>query len=345
MQTVLITGGSGFFGQILIAKLLEREYQCVNIDLVPSELNHPRLESYRGDIRNTDLLKEIFEKYQFRAIFHCAAILAHGHNNQELLWSSNVQGTRNIAEFARKYEVKNLVFTSSNCLWGHGFKQLVTEDEPPEPVEIYGKSKWEGEKILQEYRDHVNSVIIRCPTIIDYGRLGLLTILFEFIDEGRKVWLVGNGSNKYQFIYAGDLVDACIKGINHHQTDVFNIGSDYVRSFNTVYEYVIDQAQTGAEIAHFPNRIIKMGMKLAYILGLSPLGPYQYKMISENFVFDTRKIKESLNWSPTVTNEEMLYRAYRYYREHLEEIKNRKDVSAHRSAAKMGVIKLLKWIS
>ncbi len=100
----------------------------------------------------------------------------------------------------------------------------------PSPVEIYGQSKWEGERILNEYRNDLHSVIIRCPTIIDSGRLGLLSILFEFIHEGRKVWVVGGGRNKYQFIYAQDLADACLKSLEYDQSTTLNIGSDNVRS-------------------------------------------------------------------------------------------------------------------
>jgi UDP-glucose 4-epimerase len=78
---------------------------------------------------------------------------------------------------------------------------------------------------------------------------------------------------------------------------------------------------------------------------ISPLGPYHYKMIAENFLFDTSRIKDRLGWRPTLTNEEMLYRAYEYYQKNRREIESRTDVSAHRQAAKMGVIRLLKWVS
>ena len=80
-------------------------------------------------------------------------------------------------------------------------------------------------------------------------------------------------------------------------------------------------------------------------LGLSPLGPYHYKMIAEDFSFDISKIKRELDWTPTLTNEEMLFRAYSYYRENRDEIGNRTNVSAHKQSAKMGVIRLLKWVS
>jgi nucleoside-diphosphate-sugar epimerase len=180
---------------------------------------------------------------------------------------------------------------------------------------------------------------------MDGGRLGLLTILFEFIDEGRKVWVVGGGKNAYQFIYAGDLIDVCMKALEYKGTEVFNIGSDNVRPFHDVYDAVIRRAGTKARVANFPRWLAIPAMKIAYALGLSPLGPYQYKMIAESFVFDTTKIKKALHWSPTLTNEQMLWKAYEYYHAHRKDIENRKNVSAHKQAAKMGVIRLLKWLS
>ena len=68
-------------------------------------------------------------------------------------------------------------------------------------------------------------------------------------------------------------------------------------------------------------------------------------MIAEDFVFDTSRIKSLLGWTPTLTNEQMLWRAYQYYSENRKEIEGRQDVSAHRKTAKMGVIRLLKWLS
>ncbi|MFA5925327.1 MAG: NAD(P)-dependent oxidoreductase [Parcubacteria group bacterium] len=345
MNKLLITGGSGFFGGLLKEELLKKGFLCVNVDLERDNCAHPNLVSIQGDIRKIETLERIFSEHEFDAVFHCAAILAHAVKDKNFLWESNVNGTKNIAEFAKKYHVPRVIFISSNCLWAENLKRPVREDDKPNPVEIYGKSKLEGEKILLEYEKYFHSIIFRSPTIIDAGRLGLLAILFEFIDEGRKVWVVGGGNNQYQFIYAQDMIDACVRSLNYNKTEIFNIGSDNVKSFKEVYQYVIDKAGTGARIAALPRKLTILLMKMAYALKLSPLGPYQYKMIAEDFVFDTNKIKTELSWKPTLTNEEMLWKSYQYYHDHLNEIRNRKDVSAHKQAAKMGIIKILKWIS
>lgn len=347
MKTILITGGAGFFGSLLKKELLEKGYRCLSIDLEEDDYSHTNLIAVQGDIRDMSVLESLAGEYKIDAIFHVAAMLAHAVKDENLLWTSNVDGTRNVAEFAKKRGIKKVVFTSSNCLWGESFDRPVLEDDAARPVEIYGESKLEGEKILldKEYQKDFSAVIFRCPTIVDAGRLGLLAILFEFMDEGRKVWVVGGGDNRYQFIYAKDLSSAFIKALEYNKTSVFNIGSDNVPTFKEAYEYVIEKAGTKARVANFPRLIAIPAMKVAYALKLSPLGPYQFKMIAESFVFDTGKIKKELRWSPTLTNKEMLYAAYKYYHDNIDDIRKRKDVSAHKQAAKMGVIRLLKWVS
>ncbi len=344
MKTILVTGASGFFGGILKRKILESGDRCINVDIVRDHEEHPNLASWQVDIRDRNALDKVFTSEKIDGVVHCAAKLAHGSEDPQDLWTSNVDGTRNVMDAIRKHGIRQQVFTSSNCLWGEAMGRPVREDDAPNPVELYGKSKLEGENIIQEYKD-INSVLVRCPTIIDFGRLGLLSILFEFIDEGRRVWAVGGGRNRYQFIYAQDLANACLRGLDYPCSDTFHIGSDDVKSIAEVYDYVIRNSNSNARVATLPRGPAIAAMKLAYHLKISPLGPYHYKMIAEDFLFDTTRIKERLGWRPTMTNEEMLWRAYQYYSKNRKEIESRTDVSAHRKAADMGVIRLLKWIS
>ena len=344
MKTVMVTGASGFFGGILKRKILASGDRCINVDIVRDQDEHPNLAQWQVDIRDREALDKVFASTHIDGVVHCAAKLAHGAEDPKDLWTSNVDGTRNVMDAIRKHGIRQHVFTSSNCLWGEAMGRPVREDDEPNPVELYGRSKVEGERIIREYGD-INSVLVRCPTIIDFGRLGLLSILFEFIDEGRRVWAVGGGRNRYQFIYAQDLANACLMALEYPGSDTFNIGSDDVKSIAEVYEYVIRNSNSKAKVATLPRGPAIAAMKLAYHLKISPLGPYHYKMIAEDFMFDTSRIKERLGWRPTMTNEEMLWRAYRYYSENRREIEARTDVSAHRKAANMGVIRLLKWVS
>jgi nucleoside-diphosphate-sugar epimerase len=345
MTSFLITGGAGFFGGILKRKLLDDGAQVVSVDLVPDADRHPALTSLQADIRDEKSMRSVFAAHNFDAVFHIAAMLAHGKMNHEMLWTSNVDGTGMIARCARDAGVRKLVFTSSNCLWASNMGRPVREDDPPAPAEIYGESKLAGEKLLEQFHDGLDVVVLRCPTIIDSGRLGLLAILFEFIMENKTVWVVGSGSNRYQFIYAGDLAQACVRSLECSGSATFHVGSDNVPSLRECYDAVIRQAGSRSRVRSLPKAPALAAMRLAHTLRISPLGPYHYRMIAEDFIFDTSHILEALGWRPTVNNSEMLTAAYRYYAENRSEILARSNVSAHSRAADMGILRLLKWMS
>ena len=346
---VLVTGASGFFGGVLKRRLLAEGFAVTNIDLVKDEdAGAEGLTSMQGDIRDAALLAQVFAEHRFEAVFHCAAMLAHDVKDESLLWTSNVDGTRLVAYAALAAGVTRFVNISTNCLWAEGFGRPVTEADRPAPVELYGRSKLQAEReleMLREKNPELRVVTLRCPTIIDSGRLGLLAILFEFIEDGKKVWVVGDGSSRYQFIYAQDLATACLLCLNYEESNLFHIGSDAVPTMRGMYESVIRAAGSKARVASLPRRSTVALMKLAHTMGVSPLGPYHYRMIAESFVFDTQRIRRELGCVPTLTNEEMMLRAFSYYSENRRAIHARTDVSAHSKAAPMGIIRLLKWMS
>jgi nucleoside-diphosphate-sugar epimerase len=349
MVEVLVTGASGFFGGVLKRRLLAEGFAVTNIDLVRDEdAGAEGLTSIQGDIRDAELLARTFAEHEFVAVFHCAAMLAHDVKDETLLWTSNVDGTRLVAEAAVAAGVLKFINISTNCLWAEGFGRPVTEEDVPAPVELYGRSKLRAEEELAALRERhpkLQVVVLRCPTIIDSGRLGLLAILFEFIEDGKKVWVVGDGTSRYQFIYAQDLATACLQCLEYGESAVFHVGSADVPTMRGMYESVIGAAGSGSRVASLPRKPAVAVMKLAHRLGVSPLGPYHYRMIAESFVFDTQRVRAALGWAPTLTNEEMMLRAFTFYRENRKAIHARTDVSAHSKAAPMGVIRLLKWMS
>jgi len=345
MSAVFVTGGSGFLGLLLVQRLLDAGHIVTNIDLLPCPLQDPRLQSFVGDIRSRALLDQALAAAPHETVFHCAALLAHGALSPSEVYASNVEGTRALADAVAAAGIRNVVYLSSNCLWGRAFARPVREDDVPAPVEPYGESKLEGERILRSRAADFATTTLRCPTIIDEGRLGLLAILFEFIAEGRRVWVVGDGSNRYQFIYAQDLIAAMLLAAKTKQSRVFGIGSDDVGSMRETYQYVIAQSGSSSRIGQLPKGPTILAMRAAHALRISPLGPYHYRMIASDFVFDTTRIKADLGWRPTLSNKEMLLRAYRYYQSNRSAIAARTEASAHRRATRMGIIRALKWVS
>ena len=348
MTRALVTGGAGFFGGILARHLREKGMHVAVLDRLEDAGMQAEFPFALADLTRRDEVDEAFGRFgPFECVFHLAALMGHEFPDPNEVWRHNVEGARTLAEACVAHGVRKIVYTSSICVYARGFDHPVTEDEPTNPVEAYGRSKLEGEKILFGYQDRLDVAALRCPTIVSQGRLGLLAILYEFIQEGRRVYLVGDGTNRYQFVYALDLAEACRLAALAPGSGLFNVGADSVLPLREVYQAVIDHAGSGSRLVSLPLGLTTGALKMLFKAGVSPLGPYHYRMISQSFIFDTTKIKTALGWCPTKTGEQVLCEAYDYF------IKNRdaiaaadsRRVSAHKRGSRMGVLRLVKWIS
>lgn len=341
---VLVTGGAGYFGGLLARTCADRGIHVVATDRLTDPEPDLRIVEARADLRFPDQVDTLFKTQgPFDAVFHCAAVMGHENPDPKDLWDSNVQGTANVADACLAHGVRKLVYTSTICVYGKGYAGPVAEDEPTCPIEDYGRSKLEGEKELAARAGRLDADAIRCPTIVSAGRLGLLAILFEFVHEGRKVWLAGDGGNRYQFVYANDLAEACLLAARSPGSHVYHVGSDRVKPLREVYGAVIEEAGSRSRLVPLPAWPVNVALALFHKLGLSPLGPYHWRLLSGTFVFDTRRIKENLGWQPTRTNDEMLRDAYRYWEERRPA--RSQQLAAHRQSAKMGILRLVKWLS
>jgi nucleoside-diphosphate-sugar epimerase len=343
----LITGGSGYLGQLLIAGLVERGFDCIAVDIRDGAPIGPSSTLLRGDAADDAVFERAAGDGKIDVVYHLASQIDFAVDSQTALYDNNVGTTRAVAEFAKKRKIPKVVFTSSNSVYlGNKLKRPVLESDTADPADEYGRSKVDSERLLASYSSDFDSISIRCPNIMGAGRLGVLSVFFDFVLEGRKCWVIGRGDVRHQCIYAQDLIEACVKAISLRRTDVFNIGSDDVPTIREMYQSVIDKAGTGAKVASVPAAIAIPVLKAAHRLGLSPIGPYQFRMLTMDFTFDTAKIKRELGWAPTLNNSQMLLKAFEYYRAHYAEIIANSDLSANRSAiTKLGLVGLVKTLS
>lgn len=351
-KKVLITGGTGFVGTHLVKYLLEMgNYDIVVFD----RLKHHSPKSYqkkviyfKGNIISKKDINEVFKKYgPFFTVYHLASAMPNKEVSDNLLWKTNVYGTINIVSEAVKNKTNSIIFTSSNVAYGIPKRLPAEEQTPLDALEIYGKSKAQAEKILAKFKKDINIQIIRCPVITGVGRLGLQAILFEFVDEGRNVYVLGEGNNKYQFADVVDVVIALEKASHIDGFDIYNIGADEILTMRELYERVIDFAKSKSKIVSLPKAPALMLLSILDKLNISPLGIYQYTMIGRSLYLDTKKIKEKLNWLPKKTNSDTFIENYKWYKENkgkFTEIGSG-NLSANRSLPKMGVLKLIKMLS
>ncbi len=343
-RRALVTGGAGYFGGVLARFLADRGVAVCSLDRLADPAPDPRIVDAGADLRDLGAVRRVLaSKGPFDAVFHCAALMGHERPDPNDLRESNVEGTRHLAEACVEAGVRKIVYTSSICVFGRAYDHLVSEDEPTCPIEDYGRSKLEGERVLASFAGRIDTDVLRCPTIVSAGRLGLLAILFEFAREGRRIYLIGDGSNCYQFVYAQDLAEACLRSARADGSRVYHVGSDGVKPLREVYAAVIEAAGSRSRLVSLPEKPSIAALAALYRLGISPLGPYHFRLIAGTFVFDTARIKSELDWRPTMTNDAMLVEAYRYFER--EDTSRSEGLAAHRQSAKMGILRLVKWLS
>ena len=341
---VLITGGSGFLGFHMANKLLKEGHEVVLYDIADytPEDYIGEVTFIKGDVRDYDNLKETMKNVD--AVVHAAAALPLWKPYD--IFSTNVQGTALVLKAAETLGVKRVVYISSTAVYGIPDKVPMEEDDPLEGVGPYGESKIMAEKICEAFRKEGMIVpVIRPKTFIGTGRLGVFEILFDWVKDGKKIPVIGNGKNRYQLLDVEDLTDAIYLTLVEDEekvNDTFNVGAE---RFMTVEEELMEffrAVGSKSRVMKTPARLVKALLRWFEKMGWSPLYEWVYGTADHDSYVSIEKIKKKLGWTPKRSNAEALINAYRWYEKHYEEIKGRVGVT-HRVAWKQGILKVIKW--
>src|SRR5947199_8811600 len=203
-----LSGGAGFLGLHLSRRLLADGHDVRTLDVVPlddAELERS-VEELRGDIRDRRRVRELVAGADI--VVHAAAALPI-QASRESIRSVNVAGTEHVLQEARDARVRRVVFISSTAVYGVPEKHPIEEDDPLVGVGAYGESKIDAEALCRVAA--VETTIIRPKTFVGPERLGVFEILFDWIREGRRIYILGKGYNRYQLLAVEDLVDAIVR--------------------------------------------------------------------------------------------------------------------------------------
>ncbi|MFC1481844.1 NAD-dependent epimerase/dehydratase family protein [Candidatus Neomarinimicrobiota bacterium] len=337
---VLVTGGSGYFGSLMLRKLHEKGESCRNFDIIPPQERLVDEEFQQGDIRNPEDI--VHACRGIRVVYHNVAQVPLA-KDKSLFRSVNIDGTRNLLDAALKSGVQKVIYTSSSAVYGVPDSNPVNEHSPKFPGDPYGQAKLDGEKLCLEYREKGLDVsIIRPRTIMGHGRLGIFQILFEWIFNGHNVPVLGKGDNQYQFVHAYDLADACLLAAQRPGAADYNCGTDRFGTMREVLEGLCGEVGTGSRVKSVPMWPATMGMKITSMVGLSPLSGYHSLMYGRSLYFDISKIQEELGWQPKYSNDEMFMESYAWYLKHRDHILGATGASHHRSSVNEGILSLVR---
>jgi nucleoside-diphosphate-sugar epimerase len=347
MDKVLITGGAGFLGYHLAHHFAERGVQVALFDIAPyEESEYPAGTAfYHGDVRDRERVRQVLEEVRPRWVIHGAAALPLW--KREEIFSTNVQGTRTVLEEAFRAGVERVAHVSSTAVYGVPIKHPIEEDDPLIGVGPYGESKIEAERICLEFREKGHIVpIIRPKTFIGPARLGVFQILYDWVESGARIPMIGSGRNRYQLLEVSDLCEAywLVCTVDPAQAnDTFNIGAERFQTVREDLQALCDFAGSGARPMGTPAGLVKFILRILEALKLSPLYKWVYETADKDSFVSVDRAKAKLGWGARYSNAEALIRSYEWYLEHAAGLEVSTGVT-HRVAWEQGALKLFKWL-
>lgn len=292
-KLAVVTGGAGFIGSHMVDLLLKRGYRVNVLDnLVGGRLQN--LESHRGhpdltfkeqDLRATAPDDPAFEGAEY--VFHFAGIgdIVPSIEHPIEYMSANVMGTVHALEAARRANVKKFVYAASSSCYGLAEELPTTESAPISPEYPYALSKYQGEQAVLHWGRvyHLPVVSIRIfnaygPRSRTSGAYG--AVFGVFLAQklaGKPYTVVGDGTQRRDFIFVTDLARAFLAGAESDRTnEIYNVGAGNPQPVNRLVELL------GGDVVHVPKR---------------PGEP-------ECTWADITKIQRELGWKPEVSFEE-----------------------------------------
>jgi UDP-glucose 4-epimerase len=235
-MSVMVTGGTGFIGNRIVRKLVERGEEVVCFDLAPPRANlEPyldRIKVYRGDITQMPHLLEAVNTHQVHKIVHMAALLPPDTEDRPHFGMLvNIQGTNNVFEAARWTGVQRVVYASSIAVYGvqETFgPRPINEEDLPAPINVYGMTKAANDFAAAKYRERYGLDLrgVRICTVFGHGRVTGMTgmiggLLMSLPAIGKPVSMPFDPEEASPMIHAEDaaeiFVQVALSGqLNHH---------------------------------------------------------------------------------------------------------------------------------
>jgi UDP-glucose 4-epimerase len=263
-RTAVVTGGAGFIGSHMVDRLLERGYRVRVIDNLSGgrkgNLAHhdadPNLSLEEGDIRDLKATSSLFGGADY--VLHFAGIgdIVPSIEHPTDYMDTNIQGTVRVLEAARHARVTKFVYAASSSCYGIAATPT-REDHPIAPQYPYALSKYQGEQAAfhwqRVYRLPVNSIRIfnaygtRVRTTGAYG--AVFGVFFKQKLAGKPFTVVGDGTQRRDFVYASDVADAFRLAAETDKVgEVWNLGAGNPQSIARLVELI------GGPVVHIPKR-------------------------------------------------------------------------------------------
>ena len=246
-KNILVTGGAGFIGSHLVERLLAEKAWRVSVvddfnDFYAPELKRanvrPHLtdanyQLFEANISDADELRKVFAQNDFDAIVHLAARagVRPSLSQPKLYAEININGTLNLLELAREFQVKQFVFGSSSSVYGNNEKVPFSEDDKIfRPISPYAATKAAGELLCHTYSHlyQIRAVCLRFFTVYGARQRPDLAIrkFSQLITSGEPIQIFGDGTTRRDYTFINDIIQGVRAAIDYDGSmfEIFNLG-------------------------------------------------------------------------------------------------------------------------
>ena len=311
MKNVLITGGTGFLGSYIAKRILPNidNLTIITLDIKQKTtlkslgVDIEKINLVRGDIRDFDFIKLLFNEYEFDTIFHLGALseVKKCQPNPKLAFDTNIVGTINILEAARIYgNIKAIAISSSDKAYGSGTLPYL-EDYPMNGTGVYEVSKSCTDLVARAYHYNYNLpvVVTRCSNLyggadMNISRIIPNTIRLALQGESPVIWK-GSGQSIREFLYIEDAVEgylSLIENIESVEGQAFNIGSGEIVTIEELVNMILNKINNKISIKYLEK---------------------DFPEISHQYL-DSNKIMTQTGWSPKTKLSEGLDKTIEVYK-------------------------------
>lgn len=271
-KRVLVTGSEGFIGSHLTERLVELganvtalvQYNSFNnwgwIDTFDKNIKDS-IEVVTGDVREYDGIKKIVNGQE--VVFHLAALIAipYSYLSPMAYVRTNVEGTTNVLEACREYDVEKIIHTSTSETYGTAIYVPIDEKHPMQGQSPYSASKIGADKIAESFYKSFNLPVTTIRPFNTYGprqsaRAVIPTIISQIL-SGRTEIKLGSLTPTRDFNYVKDTAEAFVKIAESDRTigEVINVGSNYEVSIGDTVKRIINIIGKNVKIICDEDRI------------------------------------------------------------------------------------------
>ena len=319
---VLVTGATGFIGNLLVRRLASMG--CRIKLLVENQYNSDLAEYdvYQGGLFSNDALARASKSTEI--VYHLAAFTdpdAKSSEAVERCFAINVEGTKNLLH-SLSPSTKHVVSFSTVYVFGNQNEDVTDEGSPADPITPYGHSKLEAENLIREWglRYGVMTTCLRLPLVYGPGNKGNILRMIDAVAR-RRFLVVGKGENTRSMVYVENVIDAAIAVAYREEADgetfIVTDGREYsvLVLYQTISKYLGIRPlplRIPMIIARPAGRVLDLAGSVA---GINlPINSQVIKRLTASQVFSSKKIEALLGFSPRYDLSEGMAETVRWYK-------------------------------